>query len=132
LSDRHEIELRLAAIRDLTKAGEKISANTATFLLDEVARLSDSLDKAWDLFSDDDQTGLANHLNDARHPSKQKAVNDFIEGALSPSNIGELRKAIQFLKDDLVVFRFQYGNLDGMCDWRHKKTWRQWCREQKL
>lgn len=51
--------------------------------------------------------------------------------ALSPHNIGQLKKAIEHMDPDIPVFRFQYGNIEGMCDWKRKETWKQWVKGQK-
>jgi hypothetical protein len=56
---------------------------------------------------------------------------DLAKAILSPYNIGELRKAIEHMNPDIPVFRFQYGNIEGMCDWKRKDTWKQWLRKEK-
>lgn len=50
---------------------------------------------------------------------------------LSPCNIGQLKKAIEHMRDDLLVFNFSYGDIEGFCSWKRKETWKQYCKRNK-
>lgn len=60
-------------------------------------------------------------------PSKEERL---VKKLLSPTTIGELKEVIQYMNDDVLVFRFQWGDIEGMCDWKRKETWKQWVRKQ--
>ncbi len=57
---------------------------------------------------------------------KEKEIADAL---LNPFNIGRLKKAIEHMNPEMLVFRFDYGNLDGYSSWRRKKTWKQYLKE---
>lgn len=50
---------------------------------------------------------------------------------LSPATIGELKHAIGPMRDDITVFRFAYGSLDGSSDWKRKQTYKQWVKDEQ-
>lgn len=56
---------------------------------------------------------------------------DIAKALLAPYNIGQLKKAIEHMDPEIPVFRFQYGNINGMSDWKRKLTWKQWVKKEK-
>lgn len=58
-------------------------------------------------------------------------LSEKIRKALSPMTIGELKEAIKDMDSSLLIFRFQWGDTEGMCDWKRKETWKQYCRRMK-
>ena len=77
---------------------------------------------------------LGNYIQLVRSLEEAKKVFDAKEvmyHTLSPITIGALKHSIGPMRDDIVVFRFAYGSMDGFSDWKRTQTYKQWVKEQR-
>ena len=61
----------------------------------------------------------------------KEQASSIAKAMLAPHNIGQLKKAIEHMRDDLLVFNFTYGDIEGCSSWKRKETWKQYCRRIK-